>query len=86
MTMLIRSKVVKIGNSRGIRIPRTLLEQAGLTDEIEMSVEGNRLIVNAVRAPRAGWDARFADMAEKGEDRLLDETTPTQWDRDEWVW
>ena len=86
MTMMIRSKVVKIGNSRGIRIPRTLLEQAGLTDEIEMTVEGNRLIVNAVHQPRAGWDARFADMADKSDDRLLDETTLTQWDDHEWVW
>ena len=86
MTMMIRSKVVKIGNSRGIRIPRTLLEQAGLTDEIEMTVEGNRLIVNAVHQPRAGWDARFAEMAEKGNDQLLDEPTPTEWDDEEWVW
>ena len=86
MTILIRSKVVKIGNSRGIRIPRTLLEQAGLTDEIEMLVEGNRLIVHAVHQPRAGWDARFAEMAEKGDDRLLDEITPTQWDEVEWAW
>jgi antitoxin MazE len=86
MTMMIRSKVVKIGNSRGIRIPRILLEQAGLTDEIEMTVEGNRLIVNAVHQPRASWDARFAEMAEKGDDHLLDETTPTQWDDNEWIW
>ncbi len=40
MNMTNRAKVVKIGNSRGIRIPRTLLEQASLTDEVEMSVDG----------------------------------------------
>ena len=86
MTMTIRSRVVKIGNSRGIRIPRTLLEQAGLTDEIEMTVEGNRLIVHAARQPRAGWADRFAKMAEKGDDHLLDEAVSTQWDEDEWTW
>jgi len=72
MTMTVRSKVVKIGNSRGIRIPRTLLEQAGLRDEIEMTVEGNRLIVHAANQPRASWAAQFAEMADKGDDQLLD--------------
>jgi antitoxin MazE len=84
--MMIRSKVVKIGNSRGIRIPRTLLEQAGLTDEIEMTVEGDRLIVFAARQPRSGWAARFAGMADKGDDQLLDEAVSTQWDENEWTW
>jgi antitoxin MazE len=85
MTMTIRSKVVKIGNARGIRIPRTLLEQAGLTDEIEMMVEGNRLIVNAARQTRAGWAERFAEMVEKGDDHLLDGAVSTQWDENEWT-
>ena len=86
MKMMVRSKVVKIGNSRGIRIPRALLEQAGLTDEVEMTVEGNRLIIHPARLPRAGWEARFAGMAEKMDDQLLDDATPTQWDEDEWTW
>ena len=86
MNLTIRSKVIKIGNSRGIRIPRTILEQAGLTDEIEMSLEGNRLIIHASHHPREGWKERFVAMAEQGDDRLLDETAPTQWDEQEWTW
>jgi antitoxin MazE len=86
MTITIRSKVVKIGNSRGIRIPRTILEQAGLTDQVEMTVEGNRLIVSSAYRPRAGWKAQFAEMAAKGDDRLLDAVASTQWDEDEWTW
>lgn len=86
MNMTVRSKVVKIGNSRGIRIPRTLLEQAGLTDEVEMTIEGNKLIIHPARRPRQGWEAQFSAMAEKGDDRLLDETPPTQWEEQEWVW
>jgi antitoxin MazE len=85
MTM-IRSKIVKIGNSRGIRIPRTLLEQAGLTDEIEMTVEGNQLIVQTAHQPRSDWAIRFAEMADKGDDQLLDEAVSTQWDENEWIW
>ena len=86
MSMMIRSKVIKIGNSRGIRIPRTLLEQAGLTDDVEMMVEGNQLIIHSARLPRQGWGAQFAAMTEQGDDRLLDEPSTTQWDEDEWTW
>ncbi len=86
MTMMVRSKVVKIGNSRGIRIPRTMLEQAGLTDQVEMSIEGNRLIVRSAHRPRVGWKACFAEMAERGDDPLLDDNVPTQWDDNEWSW
>ncbi len=86
MNVMIRSKVVKIGNSRGIRIPRTVLEEAGLTDEVEMKVEGNKLIIQASRHPRQGWEERFADMSKQGDDQLLDETSPTQWGEEEWTW
>lgn len=86
MKNTIRSKVVKIGNSRGIRIPRTLLEQAGLNNEVEMMVEGDKLIIQPAGVPRQGWDAQFSAMSEHGDDRLLDEATPTQWDEEEWTW
>ena len=86
MNMPVRSKVVKIGNSRGIRIPRALLEQAGLTDEVEMVVEGNKLIIHSSHAPRQGWEAQFIAMAEYGDDQLLEETIPTQWDDEGWTW
>lgn len=86
MNMMIRSKVVKIGNSRGIRIPRTLLEQAGLVDEVEMTVQGDKLIIHSAHSPRQGWEVQFARMADHGDDRLSDETIPTRWDEEEWTW
>jgi antitoxin MazE len=86
VSMTVRSKVIRIGNSRGIRIPRTLLEQAGLTGEVEMFVEENKLIIRPVLAPRFGWEAQFSAMAEHGDDQLLDQTPPTRWDEDEWTW
>jgi len=86
MNQSIRSKVINIGNSRGVRIPKTILEQAGLTDEVEMRVEGNKLVINARRLVRADWKAKFSLMAAKGDDQLLDGSIPTQWDQDEWTW
>ena len=86
MSMIIHSKLIKIGNSRGIRIPRTVLEQVGLTDQVEIKVEGDQLIIQASRHPRQGWEDSFATMAEQGDDRLLDETSSTQWEEKEWTW
>ncbi len=79
MAMNERSIVVKIGNSRGIRIPRALLEQAGLTENVELSVQGDKLIIQSARQPRRGWDAQFARMAEVGDDQLLDQAVSTCW-------
>jgi antitoxin MazE len=86
MNMTIHSKIVKIGNSRGIRIPKTILEQAGLTDEVEMTVDGDRLIINSPIHSRQDWFIQFMRMAQFGDDRLLDEPTSMQWDEDEWEW
>jgi len=86
MNMTIRSKIIKIGNSRGVRIPRPLLEQAGLTDEVEMSVQGDRLIIHSVHQAREGWAEYFADMAEHGDDHLLDEASAVRWNEDESEW
>ena len=86
MSMAVRSKVVKIGNSRGIRIPKTLIEQAGLTDDVEMIVEGDKLIVHSARRPRQSWELQFASMAEHGDDHMPEEPIPTLWDDEEWTW
>jgi len=86
MSASIRTRIVKIGNSRGVRIPRTLLEQAGLGNDVEMVVQGDKLIIQSARRPRQGWASQFASMAETGDDRLLDETLATSWDQEEWDW
>ena len=81
-----KAKIIQIGNSKGLRIPKPMLAQAGLKDEVEIRVEGNHLIVESATAPRAGWRAAFEEMAVRGEDHLLDSPTPTEWDLTEWEW
>ncbi len=63
--------LVRIGNSRGIRIPKPIIEQCGFGDRVRFEVEGDRLIIGPAEAPRAGWDAAFALMAAAGDDALL---------------
>ncbi|MCK4412985.1 MAG: AbrB/MazE/SpoVT family DNA-binding domain-containing protein [Candidatus Eisenbacteria sp.] len=83
-----RSRIVRIGNSRGIRIPKPLIEQTGLGDEVEISVEDNRLVIGPASQPREGWAEAFKEMAKAGDDRWVDdhEPAPTSWDQEEWEW
>jgi antitoxin MazE len=81
-----RSELVQIGNSRGVRIPKAFLEQAGLRDKIDIEVRGSRVIIAAADHPRAGWEQAFAAMAERGDDEPLDAAPPTRWDKTEWEW
>lgn len=84
--MATRARIVRIGNSRGLRLPKALIELAELSDDVELHVEPGRLIVQAVREPRVGWAAAAKRMRAAGDDVLLDEPTSTRFDEEEWTW
>ena len=71
MGTAIKTRIVKIGNSQGLRIPKTLLEQSGINSEVEIEVQGNHLIIRPVEQVRKGWKEAFIEMAEKKDDVLL---------------
>jgi len=81
-----KSRIVQIGNSRGIRLPKVLLEEAQLADEVELQAEPGRIVIRRGNRPRAGWAVAARRMRERDEDRLLDPTTPTRFDEKEWKW
>jgi antitoxin MazE len=83
--MIAKARIVRIGNSRGIRVPKGLLEQAQLPDDVELYAEHGRLVIRAARGPRAGWAAAAKAMRESG-DGLLDAPTPTRFDEKDWQW
>jgi len=84
--MFARTRIVRIGNSRGIRVPKGLLEQAQLPEEVELQAEHGRLIVRAARGPRSGWAAAAKAMHGEDDDQLLDASTRTRFDDKEWQW
>jgi antitoxin MazE len=86
MSTAIRTRIIKIGNSQGIRIPKTLLEQSGIQAEVEISIDGDRLTIRPLQQLRTGWDQAFAAMSAQQDDVLLDEVNPTDWDQSEWEW
>jgi antitoxin MazE len=83
-----KAAVVRIGNSRGVRIPKALLEQCRFRDTVELEVEDGRLVIRPAEQVRSGWDEAFRRMADKGDDALLDRDSlaPTRWDESEWEW
>ena len=84
--MIAKTRIVRIGNSRGIRVPKVLLEQAQLPEEVELQAEHGRLVVRAARGPRVGWADAAKAMYERGDDQLLDTQTSTRFDDKDWQW
>ena len=84
-----KTQLIKIGNSRGVRLPKAIIEQLGLENEIELEVRPDEIALRpAKRKPRAGWAESFKAMAEAGDDALIDGPLPslTKFDEEEWEW
>ncbi len=86
--MTVKTRIIKIGNSQGIRIPKPVLEQLGFTEEVELEVLLDQLIVRSPHQSRRRWDESFRAMAEAGDDSLLDDEPLilTEWEETEWEW
>ena len=81
------TKIIKIGNSRGIRIPKAILEQTGLSGQVRLEVENGQIILRPADTPRKGWKKSFQHMHEKSDDELIDKDQITSsWDENEWEW
>ena len=83
-----KTRIVRIGNSLGVRIPKRLLEQTGLHGDVEITVRDRALVIGPIRKSRAGWATSFRRMARRGHDALFDDAPPSvsAWDEDEWEW
>lgn len=83
-----RTSIVRIGNSQGIRIPKIIIEQCHLGPDVELEVENEKLIIRSASFSRQGWDEKFKCMAAAGDDSLIDGGLASQssWDEDEWQW
>lgn len=80
---MVRAKLVKIGNSRGIRLAKPLLEVAGLADEVEIEAAPGVLTIRPSAHPRAGWAEAASTWAPEG---LFNEMTATRFDDEDWTW
>lgn len=84
--MSITSRIIRIGNSRGVRIPATLLAEAELGDDVLISAEPGKVTVEGIRSPRAGWEEAARRMSSAEDDQLIDQAAPTAFESEEWEW
>ncbi len=84
----VRSKIIRIGNSHGVRVPKSLIEQCHLIGDVELVPTADGLLVRPIAHPRTGWSDAFRSMREHDDDRLLDRDVDSgmEWDEHEWEW
>jgi len=78
--------LVRIGNSKGIRIPKPVIEQCGLGDTVELEIKDKTIVISPAKARRSGWNEAFAAAAERGDEEPLWDERATDWDEREWRW
>jgi antitoxin MazE len=81
-----KARIVRIGNSRGVRLPKPLIEEAGLPEEVEIQARDGAIIIVAATRPRAGWREAAQLLRKRKDDILLEPETRTQFDEKEWRW
>ena len=81
-----KARLIRIGNSRGVRLPKPVIEGAGLQDDVELRVRGNTVVIGPRKRPRVGWAEAAKQMRQAGDDKLLDPEFPTKFEEREWRW
>ena len=80
-----KAQIIRIGNSQGIRIPKTMIEDGKLSGEVELELHEDGLLIRSLQKPRANWDSAFKATSDADDDQHLDETSTT-FDKKEWQW
>ncbi len=81
-----KTRLIRIGNSRGVRLPKAIIEQAGLTEEVELDVRDGAIVIARAVRPRTGWADAAGEMHARDDDRLLDPPNFTHFDERDWKW
>ncbi len=81
-----KTRLVRIGSSRGVRLPKPLITQAGLTDEVDLEVRDGAVVIAHATTARSGWADAAKQMRHRNDDLLLDAPVLTFFDEKEWEW
>ncbi len=77
--------IIKIGNSKGLRLSKTILEKYNIKDKVELILEKERIILKPIDVPRKNWEKEFKKMNENGDDNLLMSDVFDDENLDEWI-
>ena len=81
-----KTQIIQIGNSQGIRIPKVLLEDSRITGEVDLELHTDGILIRNAQKPRSGWDDAFKAMAENEDDETEAGDTATNFEKKEWQW
>jgi antitoxin MazE len=84
--------IIAIGNSKGVRIPKAMLEESGIEGEVELFLKGKQIVISPKRKARENWEKMYNEAKKRGDDLLTDEdkqwldTSISSEADKEWVW
>lgn len=81
-----KTQIIQIGNSQGVRLPKVLLEESRITGDVELELHPDGILIRNAQKPRSGWDEAFRLMAENEDDEISSEVASTNFDKKEWQW
>ena len=81
-----KAKLVQIGNSRGVRLPKPMIEEAGLNDDVDIHVVEGSIVITSNVKPRRSWADSAKRLHDQNGDVLLDQANSTAFDETEWKW
>jgi antitoxin MazE len=81
-----KCQIIQIGNSQGIRIPKKLLEESGMSGEVDLEMHPEGILIRNIQRPRSGWDQAFMAMAENDDSELTGAGARTIFDKKDWQW
>jgi antitoxin MazE len=81
-----KTQIIQIGNSQGVRIPKVLLQESGITGEVELELSQDGILIRNISKPRAHWDAIFRSLQESENDVSLDPVHSADFDTRRWQW
>ena len=81
-----KTQIIQIGNSQGIRIPKVLLEESCISVEVDVELHPDGILIRNAQKPRASWDEAFKAMAENEDEDLSENEVATEFEKMEWQW
>jgi antitoxin MazE len=85
--VIMKTQLIQIGNSKGVRLPKAIIEQCKLEKDVEIEINNNKLILYSESKVRKGWAESFKKMNKNTEDSMIfPDTMQSDWDDSEWVW
>jgi antitoxin MazE len=81
-----KSKIVKVGNSKGVIIPASFIKECHLEEEVEMEIRDDGILIRPIQHPRAGWEEAFKELSEEKNQMVMEDFPPTDFESSEWQW